>query len=496
MLRLNIIPNVRLILLILLIFFGCSESLDQTLPPENLDLGNQSRADMSRPETDATHSDDAADGVDDLDAAVSMPMPTAFSAGYAQIDITPPLGTYMGGFGGPGDQRGGTGTHDPLMAQALLVTNDSGQTILLISLDVAGFFYDFGEWGPGIRDVREAITLVLAERLNIAPHQIVISSSHTHAGTDLSGINQDIGEGINVTLLNQMLWKLVTLASIAADQLEPANIAFIKTTLNGWTRRDRDCSLILDNTLSGIEVTWPDAERLPLYLINFANHPTMVGSNNTKFSADFVWGIRERAKEMNANAMFLQGFIAAVHGRYELSEASGGFDRAREHGQVIFDTLIQAERMTNSNDFSIESREVVYDCVARESFMTALFKLYDMPKRAVMDDDNTLYVENIPVSWHHIGDIEFVVWPGEPSPEYALMLKAKMTRPFRFTVGLGNDSIGYIVEPQSIENDPSNRLTSYELMMGLGIESGPCAWRASESLGWFATPSRQGNSQN
>ena len=40
-----------------------------------------------------------------------------------------------------------------------------------------------------------------------------------------------------------------------------------------------------------------------------------------------------------------------------------------------------------------------------------------------------------------------------PSPEYSLMLKAKMQSPFRFAVGLGNDSVGYILEPQSIEND-------------------------------------------
>ena len=114
-----------------------------------------------------------------------------------------------------------------------------------------------------------------------------------------------------------------------------------------------------------------------------------------------------------------------------------------------------------------------------------------MPKRTVVDQDETLFVQSIPVSWHRIGDAEFIVWPGEPSPEYSRRLKALMKSPNKFAIGLGNDAVGYIVEPESVEQDTSGRLSGYELMMGLGIEGGPCAWAASESLGWFSTQPTQ-----
>ena len=89
---------------------------------------------------------------------------------------------------------------------------------------------------------------------------------------------------------------------------------------------------------------------------------------------------------------------------------------------------------------------------------------------------------------HHggqVGPAEFVVFPGEPSPEYGLMAKERMVGAVRFAVGLGNDAIGYMVEPGSMASDTSGRLAGYENMMGLGSESGPRAWAALEGLGWF-----------
>ena len=134
------------------------------------------------------------------------------------------------------------------MAHALLVTNDTEQSILFISVDVAGFFYEF-VIGVPIKEIREAIARALQPRLDIQPHQIIIASSHTHAGTDLSGINQDLGEGIDRALLEDTRRTLVSVAREAAEALRPATLAYLKTTLNGWTRRDNDCSPILDNSL-------------------------------------------------------------------------------------------------------------------------------------------------------------------------------------------------------------------------------------------------------
>jgi hypothetical protein len=110
----------------------------------------------------------------------------------------------------------------------------------------------------------------------------------------------------------------------------------------------------------------------------------------------------------------------------------------------------------------------------------------DMPKRDVtLTDDGGAVVNEIPISWHKLGPAEFVIFPGEASPEYGVLAKERMVSPWKFAVALGNDAIGYMVEPQSLANDTTGQLAGYELKMGLGTLAGPKAWDALADLGWF-----------
>ncbi|MBI5481732.1 MAG: hypothetical protein HY906_22945 [Deltaproteobacteria bacterium] len=54
-------------------------------------------------------------------------IPARFLVGYAEVDVTPPVGTIMGGYGPPGGFRRATGTHDPLLAQVAVIANDADQ---------------------------------------------------------------------------------------------------------------------------------------------------------------------------------------------------------------------------------------------------------------------------------------------------------------------------------------------------------------------------------
>ncbi len=96
-----------------------------------------------------------------------------------------------------------------------------------------------------------------------------------------------------------------------------------------------------------------------------------------------------------------------------------------------------------------------------------------------------LTVEHIETSWHRLGPAEFSAWPGEPSPTYSVALRERMVSPFKFTVGLANDGLGYILSPEELQNDTSGQLSGYELLMGLGNKIAPKTWAANETLGWF-----------
>lgn len=409
--------------------------------------------------------------------------PSRFQVGYAQVVITPPVGTILGGYGVPGQGRRATGTHDPLLAQAALFVNDLGQAFLVISVDLVGYMWDFGEWGPGVKSAREAIAQALQSLVPIEPEHILIASSHSHAAPDLVGLNQDFGQGPDKTLLADMQRWLTGVAVAAARDLRDAELWFGTTELVGLSARDMNCSPVLDNSVAIVQARRATGEVL-FTIANYAKHPTIAPESNRLFSADFIWGYREEMERATgAPAMFLQGFVAAVHGLYSFYEGPDLWDRVREIGSALARVVLAAP-MTKATQYDIRHRAATYSCACDEdTFLAIAFSTLGMPKRSIaVGTDGRVHVSEIEVSWHQLGPAEFVVFPGEPSPEYGLMAKQRLTSPFRFVVGLGNDSIGYMVEPESMANDPTGRLAGYERRMGLGSESGPTAWNVLRGL--------------
>ncbi|HHE70715.1 MAG TPA: hypothetical protein ENL34_00345, partial [Chloroflexi bacterium] len=91
-------------------------------------------------------------------------------AGWAEIEITPPLGLPMGGRGPrftPGAQ-----ILDPLMAQAVLLEDQNGKRQLWLSLDLIGMDH-----------ARAARLRQRLSALSGAPYPaVVINFAHVHSG--------------------------------------------------------------------------------------------------------------------------------------------------------------------------------------------------------------------------------------------------------------------------------------------------------------------------
>lgn len=91
-------------------------------------------------------------------------------AGWAQIDITPPLGLPMGGRGSRFTP--GAAVLDPLLAQALVLEDAAGRRLLWISMDMIGMSYH----------ATSALRYELMAATGIPFDAIVINASHTHSG--------------------------------------------------------------------------------------------------------------------------------------------------------------------------------------------------------------------------------------------------------------------------------------------------------------------------
>ncbi len=92
-------------------------------------------------------------------------------AGFARARITPPPGTKMIGFGGRDRERGCAGTHDDLFVRALYLEH-GGEAALIMGFDLCFFG----------RPEADRYRGALGRALDLAPRQILLNTSHTHAG--------------------------------------------------------------------------------------------------------------------------------------------------------------------------------------------------------------------------------------------------------------------------------------------------------------------------
>ncbi|MBM4398205.1 MAG: hypothetical protein FJ087_21270 [Deltaproteobacteria bacterium] len=163
----------------------------------------------------------------------------------------------------------------------------------------------------------------LAPVVTIAPEHVLVAGSHIHAAPDVSGFNQDIGQGPDKALLADLQRKLTGAAVAAAGAMEDADLWFGATGLVGVSERDKGCSPVLDTSVAVLRAT--DRSGRPLLTIaNFAKHPTIAAESNRLASAGFVWGCRDDVERATgAPAMFLLGFEAAVHGKYGFDGSPG-----------------------------------------------------------------------------------------------------------------------------------------------------------------------------
>lgn len=93
------------------------------------------------------------------------------NAGFCRAAITPPLGTRMSGWAGRDREHGCTEVHDDLYARALYLSH-AGREALVIGFDLLFFS----------REEADRLKGAIGRRLDLAPGQILLNTSHTHAG--------------------------------------------------------------------------------------------------------------------------------------------------------------------------------------------------------------------------------------------------------------------------------------------------------------------------
>ena len=414
---------------------------------------------------------------------------TVFKAGFARVDITPPLGTPIVGYF---EKRVAKGVLDTLEANALAVS-DGANTAVLVSADLLGI--------EGV-EFNLALRRRIADAAGVADTAVYVHSTHTHTGpgAGIAGKGRtDIFDG--TAFYNEFLSsRLADVARMAVADMAPASLAIGSSEAKriSFLRRYRmkDGSIrtnpgignpdiaepigFLDETVRTIRIRRDGRDEIAV--VNFATHPDVVGGE--MISGDWPAFARrtfERA-EPCVKCIFFNGAQGDVNhvctdprpGEREglhpdFDDVDRGYEHARHMGRTVAAAALSSwgrcERVAAGPiRFAVESISVPaqtpkpeelpqareYDRLHREGRDAeipftgmALTTVAAEAGRMLMLADGPKSFE-LPLSAVAIGNaIAFAGLPGEPFSEIGRDVRAHSQ--FRMTIAtcLTNGSCGY-----------------------------------------------------
>lgn len=269
--------------------------------------------------------------------------------GFARANINPPMGIDVRGYY---KVRKADGILDDLEINAIALSQN-GKTMLIMAVDHCGMQME----------VIEGFKKVITERTGVPADAIYISATHTHTGPQVVPIDED---QYQVDYKIFLTARFADVAKFAIDDLKPAKmgygvgeakkVAFIRRykMKDGTTKTNpgvNNPDIVapvgeLDESVNVVRFDREGAETV--VLVNFANHPDVVGG--TKISADWPGFTRrfvERAID-NTKCIFLNGAEGDVNhvnvhptkGDFndmfnDFDGCSRGYGHARHIGRVV-----------------------------------------------------------------------------------------------------------------------------------------------------------------
>ena len=425
--------------------------------------------------------------------------------GYAGPDRGEGDGIFQAAWiAGFGQGRPAASVHDPIELRA--ITLQTGETsVAIVTLDLVGWFYD------DTLAVRAAVAAAGAD-LDL----VVVHATHNHEGPDSMG---QWGERFGRRGVDEA-WRQDVIAAAASAVVEAQNSAVevnltvgradsaapfgAKGTRN--TVRDSRDPVVIDEWVGAAQLRDAGGGAVAT-LVNWGNHPEVLGGDNTALTADFVHYLREGVEQgvpggpspragQGGQAIFLNASVGGLMTPLGITVTDWDgvdhpgetFEKAEALGHIVaglaIDALESAAGPAEAPRLGFRA-EVVEIPVENIGFQ-ALF-LAGVFERELVGWDSSLPISatNIPkirteVDLIELGPLRILTVPGELFPELAVggydgsrvntdevpfmdpgneappdlaaaptgpPLKAQLGVEHAWILGLGNDEIGYLVPP-------------------------------------------------
>jgi len=387
--------------------------------------------------------------------------------GFAEVDVTPPLGVRMAGFF---EDRTVEGIHDPLFARAMAIDNGE-HPLILLTCDLISLK------GETARRVREAI----AAGTGVAPDSIAMSATHTHTGPATSHVFLKPPDDGYVERLAR---DLPAAAQAAWGSRQPARLGvgwgfegrlshnrrfMMRSAKQVMMHPPKGSTDILyqegrvDPEVGVISARTEDGEPLGC-LLNFACHVNVVGGSEVSadYPGHFAAAMKARQGERHVG-LFANGCCGNLCqiDVFDPDRNDWGHEWARRMGERLADDVLKVEAgMEFRDEVKLDSRLVELQFPMRRIPDSLLEWSAEVRRRPELQNivDST-YAEmafelreevrrspTFPgmVQALRVGDIGLALLPGEVFVEYGLDIKLHSPACRTLVVELANGVVGYV----------------------------------------------------
>lgn len=248
--------------------------------------------------------------------------------GYSAVDITPPIGVELCGYGYYPDRKS-RAVNDALFARGIMFSR-GGNKYLLLNCDLISLS----------QLVVEETKQKLKDELGIDKRNILILSTHTHSGPNTCNA-EGIGERDEtyVKSLSSLLAKAGKSAYKSAREVKKVKqIEKELSEIIGFNRADLNGPV--NNELSGMAFFFDDAK--PVALLSYGCHPVTLGPK-MEISADYPGCVVKEMNNAGYDCLFLNGFCGDIDPVSNIIEwGSGTQETIDEYGKIIAGTFLSA----------------------------------------------------------------------------------------------------------------------------------------------------------
>ena len=393
------------------------------------------------------------------------------TAGFSKVCISPPIGAPLAGFAA----RDGVceGIHDDLFVRSAVLANEEG-AVALVSVDVLALSSGF------VDQVRKEIE----QRTGIRRDAVMIAATHTHAGPVTIKTFFNPEDSLDGAYMDSLAAAMETSVVQAWESRFPARVGVGSGQVAGIgvNRRTADKKPV-DEEIGIIKIEDADGN-VRCVLINYACHPTVLGSNNLLATGDFPHFAVEKIEDALGDGGFAM-FVNGTQGNISMGHSSElsaigvitpgrTFEHAAELGhnlanatlaalsQIATDGSPEIAAATSTVNFPLKDLPPI-DAAAREfreagerlaglersngaseAFMKAKSQLLYASITNYYANETAHLDGHLPVELQviRVGDAAFLAVPAEVFVEIGLELKRR-ARHKTFIVGIANGYIAY-----------------------------------------------------